>query len=77
MWSTIGLPIALKLGSAAFHSILAGAHSMDEHFRHTELENNLPVLLALVGIWNVNFLDISAHAILPYDGRLKAPARLS
>lgn len=71
MWSTIGLPIALKLGSPAFHSILAGAHSMDEHFRNTEFQHNLPVMLALIGIWNINFLDINAHAILPYDGRLK------
>lgn len=70
MWSTIGLPIALKLGSEVFYQMLAGAHDMDEHFRHSKFEQNLPVLLALVGIWNINFLDIHAHAILPYDGRL-------
>ncbi len=70
MWSTIGLPIALKIGVENFQQLLAGAHSLDEHFRHTPLQQNLPVLLAMVGIWNINFLDIHAHAILPYDGRL-------
>lgn len=71
MWSAIGLLIALKLGMAAFKEILAGAHDMDEHFRHAPLEENIPVLLALTGIWNINFLDIGGHAILPYDGRLR------
>lgn len=70
MWSTIGLPIALKLGMRGFKELLDGAHSMDEHFRHTPFQNNLPVLLAMTGIWNINFLNINAHAILPYDGRL-------
>ncbi|WP_415897590.1 glucose-6-phosphate isomerase [Neptuniibacter sp. QD72_48] len=70
MWSTIGLPIALKLGMSGFKELLAGAHEMDEHFRITDFEENLPVLLAMVGIWNINFLNINAHAILPYDGRL-------
>lgn len=70
MWSTIGLPIALKLGMKGFREILAGAHAMDTHFRETPLEQNLPVLIAMVGIWNINFLNINAHAILPYDGRL-------
>ncbi|MDO6512876.1 glucose-6-phosphate isomerase [Neptuniibacter sp. 2_MG-2023] len=70
MWSTIGLPIALKLGMKGFREVLAGAHNMDIHFRETPLEQNLPVLIAMVGIWNINFLNINAHAILPYDGRL-------
>lgn len=70
MWSTIGLPIALKLGMQGFKQILAGAHEMDVHFRTTEFARNLPVLLAMVGVWNTNFLNINAHAILPYDGRL-------
>lgn len=70
MWSTIGLPIALKLGMEGFCELLAGAHDMDEHFRTAPFTENLPVLLAMVGIWNINFLNISAHAILPYDGRL-------
>ncbi len=70
MWSTIGFPIAVKLGMAGFKQILAGAHAMDCHFRDTPFNDNLPVLLALVAIWNINFLNINAHAILPYDGRL-------
>ncbi|SFX08644.1 glucose-6-phosphate isomerase [Marinospirillum alkaliphilum] len=71
LWSTIGLPIALALGAPVFRQLLAGAHAMDEHFRHAPLLQNLPVMLGLLGVWNVNFLDIRAHAILPYDGRLK------
>ncbi|WP_151669201.1 glucose-6-phosphate isomerase [Nitrincola schmidtii] len=70
MWSTIGLPIALRIGMDNFRSMLAGAHEMDTHFHDTPFEQNLPVLLAMVGIWNINFLCITAHAILPYDGRL-------
>ncbi|MBV0934608.1 glucose-6-phosphate isomerase [Marinobacterium weihaiense] len=71
LWSVIGLPIALALGMSAFRQLLSGAHAMDEHFRTAPLSQNLPVMLALLGVWNVNFLDIRAHAILPYDGRLK------
>jgi glucose-6-phosphate isomerase len=71
LWSAIGLPIALALGMSVFRQLLAGAHAMDEHFRTAPALQNLPVMLALLGIWNVNFLDIRAHAILPYDGRLK------
>ena len=70
MWSAIGLPIALTTGMEGFHALLAGAHSMDEHFRTAPLNENLPVLLGMVGVWNINLLDIHAHAILPYDGRL-------
>ena len=70
MWSAIGLPIALEVGMDGFRQMLAGAHHMDRHFREQPLESNLPVLLALIGIWNINFLNIRAHAILPYDGRL-------
>ncbi|MGD2172494.1 MAG: glucose-6-phosphate isomerase [Gammaproteobacteria bacterium] len=70
MWSAIGLPIALEIGMDGFREMLAGAHAMDKHFRTAELEKNLPVMLALISIWNINFLGIRAHAILPYDGRL-------
>jgi glucose-6-phosphate isomerase len=70
MWSTIGFPIAVKLGMAGFKEFLAGANRMDQHFKETPFAENLPVLLAMVGIWNINFLNINAHAILPYDGRL-------
>ncbi|GGC07028.1 glucose-6-phosphate isomerase [Marinobacterium zhoushanense] len=70
MWSAIGLPIAISIGMEGFRQLLDGAHSIDSHFHQAPLRENLPVLLALVGIWNINLLDIHAHAILPYDGRL-------
>ncbi len=71
LWSAIGLPIALGLGFEAFRHLLDGAQAMDEHFRHAPLAQNLPVLLALTGIWNRNFLGIGSLAILPYAQRLK------
>jgi len=67
LWSAIGLPIALTVGMDHFYELLAGAHEMDQHFATAPLDKNLPVMLALVGIWQINFLGISAHAILPYD----------
>ena len=70
LWSTIGLPIALKIGMAGFKEMLSGAHSMDNHFKTANFDSNLPMLMGLIEIWNINFLDIHAHAILPYDGRL-------
>lgn len=70
MWSAIGLPIALEIGMDGFREMLEGAHAMDRHFRSRPFEDNLPVMLALISIWNINFLNIRAHAILPYDGRL-------
>ncbi len=70
MWSAIGLPIALEIGMPNFRRMLDGAHAMDLHFRSERFEQNLPVMLAMIGIWNINFLNIRAHAILPYDGRL-------
>ncbi len=71
LWSGIGLPIALKIGMAGFKQLLAGAEAMDQHYRTTPLEHNLPVLLAMTGIWNINILGLKAQTILPYDGRLK------
>lgn len=71
IWSVIGLPIALMIGMANFRALLAGAHAMDTHFCETPLARNLPVLLGLIGVWNASFLDIQAHSVLPYDGRLK------
>lgn len=71
LWSAIGLPVALNIGMQGFHELLAGAHEMDEHFRTAPWEDNLPVLMAMVGVWNTNILGINAHAILPYDGRMK------
>lgn len=66
LWSAIGLPIALAIGFDRFEGLLAGGFEMDEHFRTTPLDRNLPVLAALVGIWNIDFLGHPTHAILPY-----------
>lgn len=71
LWSGIGLPIALKIGMQGFKDLLVGAEGMDQHFRNTEFNKNLPILLAMAGIWNINILGLKAHTILPYDGRLK------
>ncbi|KNE69336.1 hypothetical protein AMAG_13706 [Allomyces macrogynus ATCC 38327] len=67
LWSAIGLSIALYLGPDHFEDLLAGAHAMDRHFVETPLEHNLPVLLAVLGIWYNNFYGAETHAILPYD----------
>lgn len=71
LWSAIGMPIALTVGMEGFREMLAGAHEMDQHCRSQPWEKNIPVMLALVDVWNINFLDIRARAVLPYDGRLK------
>lgn len=67
LWSAIGLTIACALGFDNFRKLLEGAHAMDNHFRNTPFEENLPVLLALIGIWNTNFLGAATETILPYD----------
>src|SRR5476651_1163470 len=67
LWSAIGLSIALSIGFDNFEELLAGAHAMDNHFRTAELEENIPVLLALIGIWYNNFFEAETEAILPYD----------
>ncbi|AJE08630.1 glucose-6-phosphate isomerase [Mannheimia haemolytica] len=67
LWSAIGLSIALSLGFENFEQLLAGAHAMDKHFLITPIEKNIPTTLALVGIWNNNFLGAESEAILPYD----------
>lgn len=67
LWSAIGISVALTIGMDNFNQLLAGAHNMDEHFHHAPLEKNLPIILALIGIWNVNFLHAKTQAILPYD----------
>jgi glucose-6-phosphate isomerase len=71
LWSAIGLPVALTTGMQCFRELLAGAHDMDVHFRDTPWEQNIPVTQGLIDVWNLNFLDITARAVLPYDGRLK------
>ncbi|MEW8020785.1 MAG: glucose-6-phosphate isomerase [gamma proteobacterium symbiont of Phacoides pectinatus] len=71
LWSSIGLSIALALGMDRFEELLEGAHEMDEHFRQAPLERNMPVLLALIGVWYRNFAGVATHAILPYDQYLR------
>ncbi len=70
LWSAIGLSIALNIGMDHFEQLLDGAHAMDEHFQSASMEKNMPVILALIGIWNSNFLGASNYAVLPYDQRL-------
>jgi len=67
LWSAIGLPIALSVGFDNFKELLAGAHATDEHFKNSEFESNVPVIMALLGVWYINFFDAETQAILPYD----------
>lgn len=67
LWSAIGLSIALSIGFDNFEALLSGAHEIDKHFRTAPLEKNIPATLALVGLWNTNFLGAQTEAILPYD----------
>lgn len=67
LWSAIGLSIALSVGFDNFEQLLSGAHKMDQHFLNAPIEENIPATLALVGIWNNNFLGAESEAILPYD----------
>jgi len=77
LWSAIGLSLALCIGMERFEELLAGARSMDEHFRTAPLEENLPVVMAMLGIWYTNFFGARAHAVLPYDQYLaRFPAYL-
>jgi glucose-6-phosphate isomerase len=77
LWSAIGLSVALYVGMDNFEQLLAGAHAMDQHFLDTEPERNLPVVMALLGIWYHNFFGAETHAVLPYDQHLhRLPAYL-
>ena len=67
LWSAIGLSIALTIGYDHFDALLRGAYTVDEHFRTTSLDKNIPVTLALIGIWYTNFFNAESEAILPYD----------
>ncbi|MGB1801099.1 MAG: glucose-6-phosphate isomerase [Gammaproteobacteria bacterium] len=71
LWSAIGLPIALALGFEHFKALLTGANKMDEHFKQTQLEENVPVILALIDYWYSNYFDAATHAFIPYDESLK------
>lgn len=77
VWSAVGLPIALSVGMENFRRVLSGAHAMDQHFYTTEFSKNIPVMQALIGIWNINFLEYNTLAIQPYaDGLQLLPAYL-
>ncbi len=77
LWSAIGLPIAIALGSVHFRALLAGAHAMDRHFAETPLHRNLPVLLGLLDVWNRNFHGFSSRSVAPYhQGLARLPAYL-
>jgi glucose-6-phosphate isomerase len=67
VWSTIGLSLCIGIGYDNFEQFLKGAHWMDEHFKTEPLEQNIPMMMAAVGIWNHNFLDAASYAVLPYD----------
>ncbi|WP_439885212.1 glucose-6-phosphate isomerase [Pseudomonas syringae] len=71
LWSAIGLPIALAIGMSNFKELLSGAYTMDQHFQSAPFEKNMPVLLALLGVWYGNFWNAQSHAILPYDHYLR------
>ena len=71
VWSAIGLPVMLAIGPERFREFLAGAHAMDEHFRTAPFEANMPVILALLGVWYSNFFGACSHAVLPYDQYLR------
>ena len=67
LWSAIGLSLAIAVGMDRYEEMLEGAHRVDEHFRTTPFEQNIPVIMALLGIWYNNFFGAETHAILPYD----------
>src|SRR5690606_23299167 len=71
LWSAVGLSLALVIGMEHFRDLLAGGRRMDLHFRQAKPAENLPLLLALVAVWNNNFLGAESQAILPYDNRLE------
>ncbi|MBW9273040.1 MAG: glucose-6-phosphate isomerase [Candidatus Thiodiazotropha sp. (ex. Lucinisca nassula)] len=71
LWSAIGLPIAIAIGMRNFFELLEGAHEMDQHFLHADLSENMPVIMALLGIWYLDFAKTRTHAILPYDQYLR------
>ncbi len=71
VWSAVGLSLALGIGRENFEKFLSGANEMDEHFQSAPIRENLPILLALIGIWNRNFLGAETHAVLPYDDHLR------
>ena len=70
IWSSIGLPLMIAIGSQRFVQFLRGAHAIDEHFRSAPFERNLPLLMAMIGVWHRNICGYAARAVIPYDQRL-------
>ena len=71
LWSAGGLPVAIAIGRGGFGDVLAGARLVDDHFRTARLKDNVPLLMALLAVWNTNFHGTATHAVLPYDRRLR------
>ncbi len=71
LWSGIGFPLMLALGEQHFEKLLEGAFEMDQHFRHAAFEHNMPIILGLLAVWYHSFLDVTHHAIIPYNHRLR------
>lgn len=71
LWSAIGLPIGLAIGMENFQQLLAGAHAMDQHFATASFKHNMPVILALLSIWSINFDHCPSEAVIPYDQHLR------
>jgi len=72
LWSAVGLPLALAIGNKHFQAFKQGAYAMDQHFKTADFKNNMPVLMALIGMWNRNGLGYQSLAVLPYDHALRA-----
>jgi glucose-6-phosphate isomerase len=71
LWSSIGVSLAIAIGERNFLDFLAGGHEIDEHFRSTPWGANLPALMGLIGVWNINFMNLPTLAVLPYDDSLR------
>jgi glucose-6-phosphate isomerase len=71
VWSAVGFAAACAIGWEAFEDFLSGGHEVDEHFAKSPIEKNVPVLMALAGVWNTNFLGAATHAVLPYSNALR------
>jgi glucose-6-phosphate isomerase len=75
LWSSVGLPVALSIGMNNFKDLLKGAYAMDQHFLKTPFDKNMPVILGLIGFWNIQFLKMETQAVLPYDFQLRTLPR--
>jgi len=71
LWSSIGVALAIAIGAEHFRAFLAGGHALDEHFKSAPWGENLPVLMGLIGVWNINFMQLPTLAVLPYDDSLR------